>query len=366
MSHENRRELLRQRTAHRAALHRRAAQGIDGRQGEPLEPGDLALSTQTKDLPVEWLVLARTATDPNHLMVAPVDTMALYGPADVQLFRAETGGPIVARCGHVARVAADLLSPRYRTGAVDSEALARALERHRESADPLTGESMNELGSQPDYQDWIEDVVLPACARLQSAEDISGAPPAEDKSNTPSQRIPLITQDLRVAPAPVPELDHGNLLHLYKIAAAILLAAGLAMAAGWFTEHRELERLTQRWERSREHHVPVAFLATQGNLRGQAETFELPEDVRRFILVVFLDPAQLFDHYRVAITADSSAEPIWRDSKIPRGKDAHLGLDLSRQAFPNGRYTLHLHGLVEAPTPAVESAGELTFEIVNN
>ncbi len=168
MSHEDRRELLRRRTAERAALNRRATQRLDARRGEPLEPGDLVLSTRTEDLPIEWLVLEKTGTDPVQLVVAPVDAMALYGPADVQLSRAETGGPVIARCGYAARIAADLLSPRYRTGRVDALALALARERCRESSSRLAGRSVtDELGSQPDYQDWIEDVVLPACERLR-------------------------------------------------------------------------------------------------------------------------------------------------------------------------------------------------------
>lgn len=166
MSQEDRREHLRQRTTETAALVRRAAQKLEARRSEPLEPGDLVLSPRTEDLPIEWLVLEKIETHPVQLIVAPVDTMALYGPTDVQLSRADTGGPVVARCGYPVRIAAELLSSRDRTGRVDAESLALAQSRCREP-DRLAGmPTADELGSQPDYQDWIADVVQPACDRL--------------------------------------------------------------------------------------------------------------------------------------------------------------------------------------------------------
>ena len=364
----DRREHLRRRTAEAAALHRRAAQRLDARRGEPLEPGDLVLSTRTQDLPIEWLVLERSDTDPAWLVVAPVDTMALYGPTDAQLSRAETGGPVVARCGHPVRLASDRLNARHRTGRVDAESLALALARYREAADRLADRSLtDEQGGQPDYQDWVEDVLEPARDRLGAEDpetaDAKQAPPERDTSKVASATPGPVA-------APGPALDpplpvRSDLLRRYQIAAAVLLAAGLGLAAGWFVEHRELERLTRR-EHPPTDHIPVAFLAGQGHLRGEAEALELPRDVRRFVLVVFLDPARLFASYRVEITAPSARQPIWSSDRVPRGNDAHLGLELQRQLLADGRYTLHLYGWLDGATASAEPAGELTFEIVSD
>ena len=143
----------------RAVLERE----LEQRRGRAPEPGEIFVLPETAELPVEWALLEAR---PKAFLAIPADTQPLAGSRDFALGPHVLSGPLTLRCGHPVEIAAARLRPELRTGLLDPHSLAAvrslqtALARGTASDDPM-GE---EVDRDPEYRDWVEEVLDPARA----------------------------------------------------------------------------------------------------------------------------------------------------------------------------------------------------------
>lgn len=155
MDLQTRREDLRRRTAE--ALDRLAEEGPSG--GAP-SAGDLYVLARAGDGPLEWAVLYRAA---GRCLVVPADSFPLAGSSDVAVNRTAASGPLRLRCAFAVWIDAKLLDGRERSGFVaagvveEARAKLAAVEDGEVSALP----SELEADRDPEYEDWIDEVVAP-------------------------------------------------------------------------------------------------------------------------------------------------------------------------------------------------------------
>src|SRR5262249_41992219 len=147
-----------------ARAARERAEG-EGRGPEPW-PGDLYVLPETAGFPVEWLLVERERQGRCRVVVA--DANPLLGCADVAVPPEAALGPLSVRPAVEAMVLVDSLRRGERTGALAAEDLDRVRRRREELAvgavaDPRLGPSGE---PDPEYEDWLDEVLLPACAAL--------------------------------------------------------------------------------------------------------------------------------------------------------------------------------------------------------
>ncbi len=156
-----------------SALRAALASELERRRGHAPEPGEIFVLTETAELPVEWALLEAR---PLAFLAVPADVQPLAGSRDLALGANVLSGPLVLRCGHAVLIAAARLRPELRTGLLDPATLTAARALHAILAagtadlDPL-GE---EIDRDPEYRDWVEEVLDPARAVLAGLAGLVG------------------------------------------------------------------------------------------------------------------------------------------------------------------------------------------------
>src|SRR6185295_7877789 len=142
---------------------------LERRHGQPAGPGDLFVLPATADLPVEWAVLERRPGGRGKLLVVPADTNPLAGTADVEVRENHPGGPLSLRCRFGVWLDSVSFDPDLRSGVLAPEAVAEALDRHRqvESGSLAPSPLAEEVDADPEYREWIREV--PERARTLAA-----------------------------------------------------------------------------------------------------------------------------------------------------------------------------------------------------
>jgi len=133
--------------------------------------GDLFLHPEACEGGVRWVVLAGGE---DEVWVMACDLSPLVGSADVAVPVGEGGGPLTLRGAFDLRISPRVLAPEWRVGT-----LARArVERARAVAEGLAagthrGSALaREVDEDPEYEDWLAEVVAPAREALRSAPAI--------------------------------------------------------------------------------------------------------------------------------------------------------------------------------------------------
>ena len=149
------------------------------------EPRGSMLVGQVLTLPelgeprLAWAVL-RQEKDERHLLVA-ADVNPLVGSGDVAV-AGPVGGSLTLRCRFVVWVSARELGVTTLLGTLSPDALSHAESRWQamEGGRRVGTFSEQETEEDPEYQDWIEDVVRPAVGKLeaQAGKNASKLPPA--------------------------------------------------------------------------------------------------------------------------------------------------------------------------------------------
>ena len=153
----------------RAVLERE----LEQRRGRAPEPGEIFVLPETAELPVEWVLLEARR---KAFLAIPVDTLPLAGSRDFALGPHVLSGPLSLRCGHAVEIAAARLRPELRTGLLDPHSLAAvrslqaALANGTAEVDPM-GE---EVDRDPEYRDWVEEVLDPARAVMVGLGESAG------------------------------------------------------------------------------------------------------------------------------------------------------------------------------------------------
>ncbi|MFY9822953.1 MAG: hypothetical protein WAM82_16345 [Thermoanaerobaculia bacterium] len=359
-------------------------------KARPPEPGDLYVLAETAGFPVEWAVLdvqaGRQAGKPGRLLAVPADTNPLAGSADVEVLANEPAGPLSLRCRFALRLDAARFDPDRRTGALAPDAVARALEKKAalEAGDPAASPLAWETDADPEYEDWVREVLIPAHAALAS---------------------PVATvKPIRRWSAP------GN---PYALAASVLLMVTLGLAGGlvWQTgkisdlaagRHRTEEELRQERERhagelrqTEEAHrreieergrqaaqreqedrnriadleqrldragharplvnAPFVWLSPKDPVRGEPDVTILPPGASYLFLVLAVTDFRPFPEYRLEIVNKDTGKPVWSSRGLHKTTISEISVALPRDLLPPGDYRLRLFGLKDG---RAEPAGE--------
>jgi hypothetical protein len=193
-------------------------------------PGDLFVLPETATFGVEWLVVLRERQGLCRVVAA--DANPLLGCADVALPAEAAIGPLSVRSAVEAVVEVASLRRGARTGTLAAEDLDRVRRRREELAagavaDPRLGPHGE---PDPEYEDWLDEVLLPARAAL--------SPVHEEE--------------------PVPEYRGLRRAIGIALALSLLLALGGAAGLAWRFQQgerlawREVRRLQAEHQRARE------------------------------------------------------------------------------------------------------------------
>lgn len=343
----------------------------------PAGPGDLFVVPEAGDAPVEWALLERRPESSDWFMAVPADTVPLAGSGDVEVPPGEPLAPLTLRCAHAVPLRERLLRRGWRTGALEPRTLAKALETLRaiEAKTYVAPPLAEEVDRDPEYLDWIRDVVAPA-------------------------RLNLI---VIATPKWNPRESQGAPRRTLALAASVLIALGLGMAGGllWQREQvmiseaerfrteqalaEERERRAQELQAERERHlreltereqkieeerkrdreriaalerqlegtgriealinVPFAYLSPRDPTRGEDEGLTMPPDADYLFLVLQILGTPSFDNLRLDIVRRDTGARVWSRNGLTRNKINEVPLALPRQLLAPGEYRLRLYGL---------------------
>jgi len=211
------------------AKSRQAAAELDRRRGEPPAPGDLFVCAATRDFPDEWLIVERDPRGPGRLLVLLADTHPLLGRGDLAVPAGGGTGTLSLRCRYAAWLAEAVLDPDLRAGCVAPEVTAQALRHHRELEAGSNPRGEDGDDADPEYEDWVDEVVAPAHAALREALVARATAAGKGLESTRS--------GVRLPP---PAMGR-----LYPVAASILLLVALGLGAAVIWQQREVSRLVQ-------------------------------------------------------------------------------------------------------------------------
>ncbi len=160
--------------ATRRAVRRYAAVQVmvEGLIDTPLEPGELFVLHATAAFDVEWAVVARHPAHSRLLLVMPADGCSLVGSSDVEIPESAPGGPLVLRCRFGQWLGDSSFETRTRVGVLDPGDVARARLAWSEiEKGDEPGPARWEADEGPDYQDWVTEILVPACMALADSEE---------------------------------------------------------------------------------------------------------------------------------------------------------------------------------------------------
>jgi hypothetical protein len=351
----------------------------------PPEPGDLFAFTETADFPVEWAVLDRRPGDAGQLLAVPADTHPLAGSADVEILASEPAGPLSLRCRFGLWLDASRFAPAHRTGTLTPDAVARALDRRAEleagkvEASPLAYEAE----ADPEYEDWVREVLAPAHAAL-----------AQPVAPAVGERLPRRRETPRRWTA------LGN---PYALAASILLLVTLGLTGGVFWQagrisdlaagrqrterelRQERERHTGELRRAEEAHrreiaerdrqaaqraaedsqriadlenrltiagharplvnAPFVDLEPLDPMRGGPDAIPLPPGASYLFVILTIADLRVFPEYRLEITDRDTGRSAWATGGLHKTGGTEVSVALPRDLLPPGDYRLLLSGL---------------------
>ncbi|HSS48735.1 MAG TPA: hypothetical protein VLX28_07305 [Thermoanaerobaculia bacterium] len=367
-------------------------------ESRPPEPGGLYVLAETAGFPVEWAVLDAPAGNAGQFLAVPADTNPLAGSADVEILANEPAGPLSLRCRFALWLDAARFDPDRRTGALAPDAVARALEKKAalEAGDPAASPLAWETDADPEYEDWVREVLHPAHAALAS-------PAARE---APAGR----TRPFR----------RGSTLgNPYALAASVLLMVTLGLAGGllWQTgkitdldavRHRTEEELRRERERhagelrqteeanrreiaererlaaQREQedrnriadleqrldraghtrplvNAPYVWLSPKDPVRGEPDKYTLPPGAGYLFLLFTVNDLRPFPEYRLEIVNKDAGRSVWSSRGLHKTTNLELSVALPRDLLPSGDYRFRLFGLKDGKA---EPAGEYEMRIV--
>jgi hypothetical protein len=140
-----------------------------GDRSSPGLPGQVLILPELDEPRVVWAVLRRKEKENDRRLLVAADVNPLVGSGDV-LVTGPGVGALTLRCRFGVRVGERELGEAILLGTLPAEGLSRAdfLRQTIESGGPVGTFSEQETGEDPEYQDWIDDVVQPAVAKLEA------------------------------------------------------------------------------------------------------------------------------------------------------------------------------------------------------
>jgi hypothetical protein len=364
-------------------------------EARPPQPGDLFVLPETADFPVEWALLDRRS---GQMLAVAADTNPLAGSADVEILPGEPAGPLSLRCRFGLWVDASRFDPSRWTGVLDPDAVARALAKRAEleSGDLTASPLADETDADPEYEDWVREVLAPAhsvLSRPATADERSARPPVLG----PSRRW-------------------SSLGNPYALAASVLLLVTLGLAGGlvWQTRtiadldagrqrteqelRRERAKRAGELQQAEEAHkkqmeerdrqaeqkraedrrriadlesrletsgrvrplvnAPFVYLGPRDPVRGGLDAVPLPPEASYLFVILTVADLRSFPEYRLEIV--SQDKPVWSTAGLHKTGPIEVSVALPRSLLPPGDYRLRLSGVKDGK---VERVGEYEMRI---
>ncbi len=340
----------------------------------PPAPGDVFGVAQTAGTGVEWVILASDPEDSRRLLAAPADGGTLLGSGDLAMSESAPSGPLTVRCRFGAWLDAELFDPRSRTAVLSLADLARARDRWHQISDGVFSGSVlgREVDDDPEYRDWLDEVVAPAHRALAGSE---ATPSPTRASETPSRfgRRTLI-----------------------RIAASLLVVAATALAGSWLWRQQSLDDLAFAGavaERQRRQEV-TRLVAERDRLRAELEqagdelaavetpyrerlaalerdlevarlrasslnpylaplslpgvqdaeitSLRIPSDASHLVLVMPLAGGSSSGGYRAELLPDEGEAAVWTSQRLTPNESGEVAVGIPAEKVPPGKYRVRL------------------------
>ena len=161
-------------------------EALAGESARPPTQGDVYVLEPTRDFHLEWVLVANDPADPDRFLAVPADGNFLAGSADVELPDYSAVGSLRLRCRFATWIDATLLKPELRVGVLGSDEVSRARQKWIEVGDGGVADPVlaREVDDDPEYKDWVEDVLIPARRRLLENQAVVIAPPRRPQRYT--------------------------------------------------------------------------------------------------------------------------------------------------------------------------------------
>lgn len=325
MNERDLQEQLRQRTGEamvrsfwrEAALHRQQT-------GSP-RAGDVYLLHENVDSPVEWVVLEQDPAAAGRWIVVPADTNPMAGSSDLCLSADASAGPMTLRLRFAVSVAAGTLDPAMLKGVLESESmnLVREMRERATGVQARATTRQREVDLDPDYEDWIQEVVEPAAAAVRDRE-------------TRSDRMPFSRPEAdRKRPARAQQMVPVE--WVYALAAAlVMVVVGLGSLVG--VQLREIGRL----ERPRLD-IPTKEIQLNDEQRNVAR-LRLPGDTSHILLYLTIDETESCESYALELL-DLEGRNLWSQSELSGTPVDELNLMLTRDVLSKAPLKIRLEGI---------------------
>lgn len=319
------------RRASRRELERQQAleEAIARRAGRELQAGDLLAFDLGLDVPVEWLLVSRGPAD--TWLLAPADSEPFLGSGDAAVTKSISGATLSARCRHRFSIRQASFEAAERCGWIEPP----QLESVRTLCQQLAASTVTPSGmdSRADYEDWIDEMVEPACESLQRNEQVT----RRQAEKPASARIAISIG--------------------YRWAAVVLLTAGLATAVTWLSVRTQVASSQRAFAG-----VPSVLLSVTAVQRGEPTFLEVPEGAERAVVLLFLDPLETYPHYLVDMVAESDGRAVLAKRVVVDDGSHRITLDLPRALIPAGQYRIDLRGAADGQHELIASL-ELTVRV---
>lgn len=371
-----------------------AAQETLAAGGErPPAPGDLYVLEATKELGVEWAVVAHDPADALRFLVVPADGHVLAGSADVELANDSPVGALKLRCRFGTWTKVELLRPELRVGILGTAGLVQARQRWLDLGDGgVTGDVLaREVDDDPGYQDWVDGVLVAARQALIEAQGVEAAAgfsaddeETEEKPVAPRPWRPRSSAFLKVAAAIALVVASGQLWRLsQRVGQLETSAKGAEERHGAEIRRLETERERLAAERDRlqvrQQELEAAGAENEQEARELRERvaaldrklveaeragevvnpaiafFNPPEQALRGKVEVTISPEQSYvvlflelqepspaPRYRLDVRVKGDERTIWSNDRLVVQKPGEIRVGLPAKLLKGGEYELEL------------------------
>ena len=308
-------------------------------------PGDLYALAETADLPVEWLVVERSAS--GQCRVVAADTNPALGSADVPVPADLEGGPLSVRCAVSLEVGVETLRRGERTGTVAPEILD-PVRRHLEE---LAAGSLD-AAPDPELEDWHAEVLAPARAALLPPIQKEPAPPRRSGLRWAMAAILLLLTALGGLSVLTWRLQHQEQLTLHEVE-RLLHERQIVL--------EELAALREAQARAQQQRPPepsppvreplplqplvnLAYASFYpGETRGEQREIAVPSQATHLFLLFYVGDQNLCEKYELEIMRRGASLLTLKELKPLPSKEVSVAVP--RAQLANGSYQFQLRGV---------------------
>ena len=387
-------------TRQRAEQYRDEHRSRSTSSGKPCL-GDLYLFEAQSDPFVQWVLVAQDPADSKRFLAIPADAHFLVGSGDVSLPDQASLGALTLRCRFGVWIDASQLKPEQRIGVLASSFATQARQRWFELGQDEVRCTVleREVDDDPEYQDWVKDVLQPARQALLDAgvgrAALQARPTQEPKGvgRRPFFMLLAATVLLVVitgifsfqlwrqqrsfasfqAAQESVKRQHRQEIEALEAARRSLEAEYQLKLGSAESEQAEtirsyeerlaaLDRRLEALQRSTRVINPAIALLDppQVNTRGRIE-IHLPNEATHLVLLITLRQPDKNARYRLEVRPEGSTVSVWASDALRVEEPRELRVGIARELMPAGEYTLLLSRQVDG---RFREVGEYILEVL--